>query len=214
MLCFFSALEDAGGFFEVVSPCRFGRLARLTYIQVLLIWLPQLGLRIDCLPKPCPLQKALCSRQEAGAKNAAGAVFFLQASIVNCKQHVISQYPSFVQKWLKGRSSEWCEVNTMSGVCINHAIHVWLVDQQDQLCIYIPRPYLSFVPRFHCLRPLFKTNKVEGSTSKRRFPSMQICLPDIFWTQKWSDVRRQEGLGKECSLSECTWSYLSHWHIL
>ena len=101
MLCFFSALEDAGGFFEVVSPCRFGRLARLTYMKVLQIWLPQLGLRIDCLPKPCPLQKALCSRQEAGAKNAAGAVFFLQASIVNCKQHVISQHPSFVQKWLK-----------------------------------------------------------------------------------------------------------------
>lgn len=72
------------------------------------------------------------------------------------------------------------------------------------------KTYLSFVPRFRYLRPPFKTSKVEGSTSKRRFPSIQICLPDIFWTQKWTDVRRQEGLGKECSLSECTWSYLSH----
>ena len=135
---------------------------------------------------------------------------------VNCElQTTCNQSaPLFCAKWLKGRSSEWCEVNTMSGVCINNAIHVWLVDQQDLLCIYIPTPYLSFVPRFHCLRPLFKTNKVEGSTSKCRFPSIQISLPDIFWTQKWSDVRRQEGLGKECSLSECTWSYLSHWHKL
>lgn len=149
------------------------------------------------------LQKALCSRQEAGAKNAAGAVFFLQASIVNCKQHVITMPGLKICEQFES-APLFCAKKTERYTCLV------CVSTMLYMCgLLTSKTYLSFVPRFRYLRPPFKTSKVEGSTSKRRFPSMQICLPDIFWTQKWSDVRRQEGLGEECSLSECTWSYLS-----